>query len=123
MQETWIQSLGQEDPWGRKWQLTPVFVPGKFHEQSSLAGYSPWGCKGLDMTEHAHIRFWQNFLFLKSDYLRLGKPSDKISYAVLKMYKLAYISRNFKKNSKKFFIRNAENLLYLRALNFVNLYF
>ena len=95
MQETWIQSLGQEDPWGRKWQLTPVFVPGKFHEQSSLAGYSPWGCKGLDMTEHAHIHFWQNFLFLKSGYLRLGKPSDKISYAVLKKYKLAYISRNF----------------------------
>ena len=29
-----------------------VFLPGKFHRQRSLAGYSPWGCKGSDMTEH-----------------------------------------------------------------------
>jgi len=28
-------------PWSRKWQPTPVFLPGKFHEQKSLAGYSP----------------------------------------------------------------------------------
>ena len=27
----------------RKWQLPPVFLPGKFHGQRSLAGYSPWG--------------------------------------------------------------------------------
>ena len=35
--------------WRRKWQTTPVFLPGKFHGQSSLAGYSPWGHK-TDMT-------------------------------------------------------------------------
>ena len=29
-------------PWSRKWQLTPVFLPGKFHGQRSLVGYSPW---------------------------------------------------------------------------------
>ena len=29
-----------------------VFLPGKFLRQSSLAGYSPWGCKDSDMTEH-----------------------------------------------------------------------
>ena len=28
MQETLVQSLGQEDPWRRKWQPTPVFLPG-----------------------------------------------------------------------------------------------
>ena len=39
-------------PWRRKWQPTPGFLPGKFHEQGSLAGYSPWGCKESDMTEH-----------------------------------------------------------------------
>ena len=32
------------------WQLTPVFLPGKFHGQRSLEGYSPTGCK----TEHTH---------------------------------------------------------------------
>ena len=39
-------------PWRRKWQPTPVFLPGKSHEQRSLAGYSPWGLKESDVTEH-----------------------------------------------------------------------
>ena len=30
-------------PWKRKWPPTPVFLPGEFHGQRSLAGYSPWG--------------------------------------------------------------------------------
>ena len=38
-------------PWRRKWQSTPVFLPGESHGQSSLAGYSPWGHKVSDMTE------------------------------------------------------------------------
>ena len=44
-------------PWVRKilcrkkWQPTPVFLPGKSLGQRSLAGYSPWGCKESDMTE------------------------------------------------------------------------
>ena len=37
----------------RKWQITPVFFPRKFHGQRSLAGYSPWGCKESDRTDHA----------------------------------------------------------------------
>jgi len=37
-------------PWRRKWQLTPVFLPGESHGQRSLVGYSPWGCKDLDTT-------------------------------------------------------------------------
>ena len=48
MQETWVQSLNQEDP---LWQPTPVFLPGEFHGQGSLVGYSPWGRKELDTTE------------------------------------------------------------------------
>ena len=31
MQETQVQSLGQEDPWRRKWQATPVLLPGEFY--------------------------------------------------------------------------------------------
>ena len=31
-------------PWRRKWQPTPVFLPGRSHGQRSLIGYSPWGC-------------------------------------------------------------------------------
>ena len=47
----WVRKL----PWRRKWQPTPVFFLGKFHEQRSLVGYSPWGHKDLDTTEHTHI--------------------------------------------------------------------
>ena len=38
-------------PWRKEWQLTPVFLPGEFHGQGNLVGYSPWGLKGWDMTE------------------------------------------------------------------------
>ena len=41
--------------WRRKWQPTPVFLPGKPHGQRSLAGYSPWGRKESDMTEQRHL--------------------------------------------------------------------
>ena len=37
--------------WRRKWQPTPVFLPGESQEQRGLAGHGPWGHKGLDMTE------------------------------------------------------------------------
>ena len=47
------------DPWVRKipWRRKPtqVFLPGKSHGQRSLAGYSPWGCKELDVTKHTRI--------------------------------------------------------------------
>ena len=35
----------------RAWQPIPVFLSGESHGQRKLAGYSPWGCKELDMTE------------------------------------------------------------------------
>ena len=44
MQETRVQSLGEEDP-------IPVFLPAEFHGQRSLAGYSPWSPKELNTTE------------------------------------------------------------------------
>ena len=44
----WVRKI----PWRRKWQPTPVFLPGKSHEQRNLAGpWGPWGCKrvGYDL--------------------------------------------------------------------------
>ena len=38
---SWVVKI----PWRRKWQPTPVFLPGKSHGQRSLVGYSPWDCK------------------------------------------------------------------------------
>ena len=36
--DSWVGKIS----WKRKWQPTPVFLPGKLHEQRSLAGYSLW---------------------------------------------------------------------------------
>ena len=63
--ETQVQSLGLEDPWRRKWQSTPVFLPGKAHGWRRLAGSSPWGRKESDTTErltHTHIMFHNSLL-------------------------------------------------------------
>ena len=49
-----VQFLAQEDPQSRKSQPLHVFLPGKFHGQRNLAGYSSWGRKELDMTEHTN---------------------------------------------------------------------
>ena len=51
MWETWVQSLGREDPLERGMATIPVFLPGEFHGQRSLADYSPWGRKESDTTE------------------------------------------------------------------------
>ena len=40
--------------WSRKWQPTPLSLPGKFHGQRTLAR-SAWGCKEPDPTEHTHV--------------------------------------------------------------------
>ena len=45
-------------PWRRAWQHTQVFLPGEFHGQRSLEGYSPWGPTESGTTEevvHAHV--------------------------------------------------------------------
>ena len=47
--------------WRRKWQPTPVFLPGQFHGQRSQAGYSPWGHKQSDRTEWLTLRVLNNW--------------------------------------------------------------
>ena len=56
-QITWLSSWVKKVPWRRKWLPIPVFLPGDFHGQRSLVGYSPWGCKELDMTEQLSLHF------------------------------------------------------------------
>ena len=54
-QQTWFDRLVGKIPWSRKWQPIPVFLPGKFHGQRSLAGYSPLGHKsGTWLSNWAH---------------------------------------------------------------------
>ena len=44
---SWVRKI----PWRREWLPTPIFLPGEFHRQRHLMGYSPWSHKELDMTE------------------------------------------------------------------------
>ena len=55
MQETWVQSLCEEDALENGLKPTLVFLPGKFHGQRSLAVYSPWGRKDPDRTESTYM--------------------------------------------------------------------
>ena len=50
-QETWTQSLGQEDPLKEGMATHSSILAWESHGQRSLAGYNPQGCKELDMTE------------------------------------------------------------------------
>ena len=64
--------------WKRKWQPTPVFLPGRSHEQRSLVGYSLWDHKELDMTErlstHTHILRSSSWFLLERHH-----PPQKIT--------------------------------------------
>ena len=55
MRETGFDPWVGKVPWRRKWQPTPVFMPGKSHGPRSLVGYSPWDHKESDMTERLHF--------------------------------------------------------------------
>ena len=52
MQETWVQSLGWEDPLEKEMATHSRILAGESHGQRSLAGYSPWGCKSQTLNYH-----------------------------------------------------------------------
>ena len=74
MQETQIQSLGQEDPLERRIATHSSLLAGECNGQRSLVGYSSWGSKESDMNEQlstqgyttmgkiwrAHQRLWSS---------------------------------------------------------------
>ena len=51
MQETQVKSLGQQDPLDKGMVTLSNIMPGECHGQRNLEGYSPRGCKELDMTK------------------------------------------------------------------------
>ena len=56
--------------WRRKWQPTPVLLPGKSHGWKSVVGYSPWGHKESDTTERLHFTH-----FILSHWRRKWQPT------------------------------------------------
>ena len=59
----WVRKVS----WSRKWQLTPVFLPGKFHAQRILVGYSPWGLK--ELVGHDWVHTYTLFFFFLEKWL------------------------------------------------------
>ena len=51
--------------WRRKWQPTPVLLPGKSHGWRSVVAYSPWGHKESDMTELRYFIYFCISLFIQ----------------------------------------------------------
>ena len=51
VQETWVQSLGREDPLEKEMATHSILLPGKSHGQRSLVGCIPWGRKELGTME------------------------------------------------------------------------
>ena len=71
--DPWVWKI----PWKRIWYLPPVFLPGKFHEQRSLAGYSSWGHNESDMTNtmHAHTHVCVCvFIYIHIIHIYMGLP-------------------------------------------------
>ena len=90
---TWIWSSAEVkasacrpgfDPWvgkiplRRKWQPTPVFLPGESHGRRSLEGYSPWGRKESDSTEWLHFTFFRKNVTSQSESQQRHGTSDII---------------------------------------------
>ena len=51
MRETWVRSLGWEDPLEKEMATHPSILAWKSHGQRTLVGYSPWGRKESDTTD------------------------------------------------------------------------
>ena len=85
--EPWVLKI----PWSGKRKPTPVFLPGKFHAQSSLANCSPWGHRKPDMSErlsthtntHTHIHTHTfnlfSFVLMHRFVSHLPSPLNKVT--------------------------------------------
>ena len=92
-------------PWRRAWQPTPVSLPGESHGQRRLVGYSPWGRKESDRTEHACRQESSNLLSSTSVGLITKEQNSctiswkhrnklyVLSYILFPLYNLVNISR------------------------------
>ena len=84
--------------WRRKWQPTPVFLPGKFHGQRSLTDYSLWGCKELDTTEWLSTHVASSVRGNKALWnLVLIRPTEKIKIWLVRCY--SQFIRNFRRGA------------------------
>ena len=67
--DPWVRKIS----WRRKWQPTPVFLPGESHGQRSLAGYSPWRHEESGMTERLSTN---RYTRKKEEKAQIHQPSS-----------------------------------------------
>ena len=83
MQEAQVLPWVRKIPWRREWLPTPIFLPGEFHGQRSLVGYSPWDYKELDTTEQLTLSlsgyYLSSLTIWKGDILALCSVHGKSS--------------------------------------------
>ena len=92
----------------RQWHPTPVLLPGKSNGQRSLVGYSPWGCKEMDMTEWLHF----HFLLKVSHYF----SREKIIIMTPRNWKLN-VTKLYKDWAKYYWLEHVVTCRYLVTLN------
>ena len=61
-------------PWRREWLSTPVFLPGEFCGQKSLAGCSPWGAKSQTQLSNKHFYFGRREVMVVSKSRASQRP-------------------------------------------------
>ena len=70
-------------PWRRKWQPTPVLLPGESQGRRSLIGYSPQSCKESDMTERIHFHWYLLSIHLHIVFLFKKKNSSNFNWRII----------------------------------------
>ena len=79
-----------------KWQPTPVFLPGEFHGQRSLVGFSPWGHRELDTAERLSHTLAQSCLTLY-DPMDCSLPAS--SHGISQARVLEWVATAFSRGS------------------------
>ena len=92
MQETWVQSLDREDPLEKEMAATSVFLPGDFHGQGSLVGYSSWGCKGSDLIEQLTLSLFFSIIIPTSFTFTIPQELKKEHATHTKGRRVSFIS-------------------------------
>ena len=90
----WFDCCVGTIPWRRKWQPTPVFLPGKSYGQRSLAGYSPWGRKELDTTEATYHSTNYTYMEECESILKLQAKIKQDKARPDGIYSLNFINKN-----------------------------
>ena len=73
--DPWVGKIS----WRRKWQPTPVILPGKFHERRTLVGYSPLDCKELHTTEQLYFLHYNSLVLSELSFKTLTAYLPNIS--------------------------------------------